>query len=108
MRKLPAFVHHLCYFCDGWIVGSSANPRKRAPRDWDIIIPYTNWGQALAYLKEKNHSFSINSFGGLKVYLSPITTVDIWPGDVGEYLKLGQAQGAWHHKTNTRITKEPR
>lgn len=70
----------LCF--DGWIVGSGVDyisGLTDSHSDWDIIIPYRNWGAFSSVFG--NSDVLLNNFGGLK-----IDGNDYWPDDVEQYL----------------------
>ena len=63
MRKYPALVSKLTTLFDGWIVGSAANPENVHPRDYDVLIPFSQWQLASALIPT---DATPNTFGGWK------------------------------------------
>lgn len=86
IAKLPALVRSFCYAHEGWIVGSAAlyllGLKDDSPRDYDILIPFYQWGIACRSIPEGS---STNSHGGVKL-ISDGVTIDVWCGDIGWFL----------------------
>lgn len=79
---LPHLIKSFCYPFESWIVGGGAkyllDIQKDLPRDWDILIPFWQWGNACRIIPEGSKT---NSFGGIK-----IENIDIWGGDIGWFM----------------------
>jgi len=101
MRTLPKIVVKMTHAHDAWIVGSAANPDNQAPRDWDIQVPYSQWGAAAMLIPPDAKP---NSFGGFKCQCEGVS-VDVWPGELGWILQRPMTQWAWHPASGLRITK---
>jgi len=43
MKVYPDLVTKLTHFCGGWLVGSSADPSNKDPRDYDVFVPVKFW-----------------------------------------------------------------
>lgn len=99
--KYPNIVTKLTTLCDGWIVGSGANPDVENPRDYDIFIPIDNWLEASNYI---NQNAKINRMGGFKV-ISDGIEVDIWTGRMENILGSNYFNFAYHPKTGVRIAR---
>jgi hypothetical protein len=86
MGKLPAMIRSFCFNNEGWIVGSGAmymiGLKEDMPRDWDILIPFYEWGKACLSIPRNSPS---NSFGGIKI-ISDEHEIDVWGGDIGWFL----------------------
>lgn len=101
---LPKLVLALTHNHDAWIVGSAADPHEIEPRDYDVLVPFYEWGPASALIPGDAR---VNSFGGWKC-VSDGVEVDVWPGDPGDLGWLMQrvrAQWAWHPKSGVRLEK---
>lgn len=101
MHKYPALVHKLCYDHEAWIVGSSANPDDENPKDFDILVPLSNWQQASLLIPSDAIP---NTFGGWKC-ISGGKEVDVWPGDLAWLLTNDMLKWAYHPRTNTGVEK---
>lgn len=76
-----------------WIVGSAADPSNKNPRDYDVIVPYSEWGRA-SHLIPKDAK--VNSFGGWKFYDEDYQCeIDVWPGELSFILLYYNAEWAW-------------
>ena len=101
MRALPAIVVQLVNMHDAWIVGSAANPDSKEIRDFDILVPFSEWRYA-AILISYYPDARPNTFGGWKL-TSEGTEVDVWPDDLGICLTNHLFEYAWHPRSGTRI-----
>ncbi len=99
MNKYPELVTKLTTVCGGWIVGSSANPENKHPRDYDIFIPFKYWMEASMYLPK---SATINRMGGFKC-ISEGIEVDVWTGDMNDFLSSNYFKYAFNPKSGVRI-----
>jgi hypothetical protein len=99
--KYPEIVTKLTTVCDGWLVGSSADPTNDNPRDYDIYIPMNNWINA-SILMPKN--VTVNSLGGFKFKVDNIE-IDIWTGDINLFLATNYFKYAYHPRTGVRIKR---
>lgn len=97
--KYPTLVNKLTTLCNGWLIGSSADPDNSNPRDWDVYIPIQYWSIACGLI-DKNAK--INTFGGFKC-ISDEVEVDVWTGNMDEFLSSNQFKFAYHPITNVRI-----
>lgn len=86
VAALPTIVRTFCYSHDAWIVGSGAEYllglKTDTPRDWDILIPFWQWGIACKTIPEGSIT---NAHGGIKLKNDDVW-VDVWAGDVGWFL----------------------
>lgn len=89
MRTLPIIVSKLCYLHDAWIV---SRPTDAEPRDWDVIVAFSEWKEAAALIPS---SAVPNSFGGWK-FADEGKTVDVWPGEMAWLMTQPAWLGAWH------------
>lgn len=100
-KSLPTLVLALTHNHDAWIVGSAADPANTDPRDYDVIVPFYEWGKA-AHLIPKDAT--VNSFGGFKC-TSDNAKIDVWPGDLGWLMQRPKTSFVWHPATNIRFQK---
>jgi len=108
-RKLPPLAIALCFDCDGWIVGSTADyaAGKESDldgRDLDIVIPAQHWNKA-SHICCNADKISINSFGGFKC-VSDGVEIDVWMDDVGSLMSNDHVKSAFHPKSRTYIKRE--
>lgn len=86
LSNLDPFIRSLLYVHRGYVVGSGAefliNQNAPEPRDWDIIIPLTNWNKCMKGIPKGSPS---NTFGGVKVTLTNGDTCDIWAQEIADY-----------------------
>lgn len=101
MKSLPAIAIKLTHICNGWIVGSAANPENVSPRDIDILIPFRNWNVASSLIPSDAKP---NTFGGWK-FTSKGVEFDVWPGDLDQLLLNDKAELAWHPQSGIRLKK---
>lgn len=100
--KLPKLVISLTHSHNAWIVGSAANPKNNEPRDYDVIVPFSEWHKACMLIPM---DASPNHFGGWKC-ISEGVEVDVWPGDIGVVImQHPMSQFVWHPATGTRWNK---
>lgn len=114
---LPRIVLALTHNHRAWIVGSAADPKNKDPRDYDVIVPYSEWGAA-AHLILSNAE--VNSFGGWKLsvkfgYKKNVSRmfkaavrwieIDVWPGELSWVMERPQCMYAWSPATGVRLTK---
>lgn len=100
--KYPKLVLALSHSHDGWIVGTGADPSVDNPRDYDIIIPYSEWQKASSLIPldaKPNH------FGGWKC-MSEGVEVDVWPGDIGWIMQRPGCLYVFQIATGIRWKKE--
>ena len=97
--KYPELVTKLTTLCSGWLVGSSANPNETEPRDYDIYIPVKYWLEASNYIPK---DAKINRMGGFKC-ISDGIEVDVWTGDMNDFLASNYFKFAYQPKTGVRI-----
>lgn len=68
IAKLPALVRSFCFSNEAWIVGSAAlyllDLKDDHPRDFDLLIPFYQWGVACRSIPENSPT---NSHGGVKL-----------------------------------------
>lgn len=101
--KLPDIVTKLTFHCDGWLIGSSADPSNYSPRDYDVFIPINNWGKA-SILIPKNAK--INTFGGFKFKDKQGNEIDVWTGEMSNFLNTVQFSFAYHPRSGVRLEKK--
>jgi hypothetical protein len=105
ISDLPALVRSFCFSNDGWIVGSGAAYLlgfNEAPNDWDILIPFWQWGEACRSIPR---GMLTNSHGGVKIPIGN-TSIDVWAGDIGWFLSQVPTMPAYavHPKTLVFLT----
>lgn len=100
VAALPGVIRSYCYQNDAWIVGSGADYllgiKVDLPRDWDILIPISNWNQACKSIPEGSKT---NAFGGVKYTVEGID-IDVWGCDLGWF--LGQLRNVPAHAVNPK------
>lgn len=96
----PKLVAALTYMHDAWVVGSAADPGNTVPRDWDIIVPFSQWNSACQLIPS---DAKVNTFGGWKVKAAEGVEIDVWPGELGSLMQNAKAKYAWHVRTDTRL-----
>lgn len=101
-NTLPKLVLALTYNHDSWIVGSAADPTNTSPRDYDVIVPFSEWGKAAHLIPSDAKP---NVFGGWKC-ISEGQEVDVWAGDLGWLMRQAKAKWAWHPSSGVRLKKE--
>lgn len=97
----PKLVLALTYSHDAWVVGSGADPDHENPRDWDIIVPYSEWQKACSLIPMDAVP---NHFGGWKC-ISEGVEVDVWPGDLGWIMQRPKLKFVWHMASGVRFKK---
>ena len=98
---LPKLVLDLAFTCDGWIVGSAADPLNSEPRDYDIIIPFSSWQNACMFIPPNAVP---NHFGGWKC-MSENIEVDVWPGELSWIMQNNRMKYVYHPKSGIRWIK---
>lgn len=103
----PVIVAVLCEKFDAWIVGSAADPENKAPRDWDVMIPWHEWdgaaGLILALVGADN--VRLNAFGGWKLRRDD-GVVDIFPGMPQSYLSAAKFKHMFHPRSLSHWKRE--
>lgn len=86
VANLPALVRSFCHSNEGWVVGGGASYllsiSENIPRDWDVLVPFWQWGLACKTIPEGSLT---NSHGGVKL-VSGDLKIDVWAGDIGWFL----------------------
>lgn len=96
--KLPKLVLALTHAHDAWIVGSGADPNNTEPRDYDVIVPYSEWQKACMLIPMDAKP---NHFGGWKC-ISEGKEIDVWCGDLGWLMQKPQMKYIWHVASGVR------
>lgn len=99
--KYPQLVSRLTKLCEGWIIGSAANPDISNPRDYDIFIPIEKWSLACAIIPIDS---KINRMGGFKA-ISEGIEIDIWTGNMNEMIATARFTYAFHPESGVRIKR---
>lgn len=99
--KYPELVTKLTTLCDGWLIGSSANPSVELPRDFDVFIPLKHWLLASNFIPK---DAKINSLGGFKCVSGGIE-VDVWTGNFEDIVSSNYFSFAYQPKTGIRINR---
>lgn len=108
-RRLPPLARTLCFDCEGWVVGSTADyiankDSSLNGRDLDIVIPSHHWNKA-SHICINADKISINSFGGFKC-VSDGVEIDVWMDDVSDLLANHHTDKAYHPRSRTYIKRE--
>lgn len=101
MKHPPKLVCSLCFGHNSWVVGSAAEESGEEPRDWDVMVPFSEWYSACFLIPSDAKP---NTFGGWKCN-SEGKIVDVWPGDLGNLFTYSQMKIAWHPKSGVRVSK---
>ncbi len=100
--KYPDLVTKLTTICRGWIVGGAANPYDQTPpKDFDIYIPMKYWLEASNLIPK---DAKINRMGGFKCK-SEGFEIDVWTGDMNDFVASEYFKFAYHPQTGIRIMK---
>lgn len=99
--KLPKLVLALTHSHDAWIVGSAADPEMKNPRDYDVIVPFSEWQKASSLVPK---DAKVNTFGGFKC-MSDGIEVDVWAGDIGWLMQRPMSIFVWHVASGIRYKK---
>ena len=97
----PKLVLAMTHAHNAWLVGSAANPENNNPRDYDVVVPYSEWQKACMLIPSDAKP---NHFGGWKC-ISEGKEVDIWPGDVAWLMQRPQTTYVWHLLSGIRWKK---
>lgn len=81
-KKYPDLVTKLLNTCEGWLIGSSANPDYDNPRDYDVFIPIKYWSMACCLIPKDT---KINTLGGFKC-ISDNIEVDVFTGNCEDFI----------------------
>lgn len=100
-RGLPAIVKKLTHGFDAWVVGSAADPNNDDPKDYDVQVPFSTWGQACLLIPKDAVP---NSFGGFR-FEDDGMSIDVWPGELGWIFQRPACKWAWHPASGIFITK---
>lgn len=101
MKTLPELVVRITSSFDAWIVGSAADPSNKDPRDYDVQVPYSQWGKACLLIPK---DAKVNTFGGFKC-ISEGKEVDIWPGELGWVMTRPMSKWVWHPASGIRYLR---
>lgn len=103
--KYSSTVSFLCQQCDGWIVGSAADPENVNPRDIDIIIPFSKWHIALGALPKDRSRIKLNTYGGFKFDDENGVEIDMWTGELNTILTYHNVKYLYDPWRNIRYEK---
>lgn len=85
LLRVDSLVRYMCKYHNGLIVGSGAQwligETDKTPRDFDVIIPPSEWAQACRSIPRGSLT---NSFGGVCIE-GERNKIDLWCGDIQEY-----------------------
>lgn len=104
--KYSSTVSFLCQQCDGWIVGSAADPQNSNPRDIDIIIPFSKWHVALGALPKDRSKIKVNTYGGFKFDDENGIEIDMWTGEFNTILTYHGVKWIYNPWNNIRFKKD--
>ena len=99
MRTLPELVIKLTHAHDAWIVGGAADPNKEEIRDYDVQVPFSEWGKACMLIPK---DATRNTLGGFKC-ISEGIEVDVWAGELGWIMQKPMCEWAYHPASGIRI-----
>lgn len=95
----PPLVAKLCEHYEAWIVGSGADTLCTNPRDWDVMVPLSMWGECAALIPADAVP---NTFGGWKCQSNGIE-VDVWPGELSRVMGHHRSKFAWQPRYGIRL-----
>lgn len=104
LEDFPDFLRPLCIDHGAWVVGSAAqyiigvSLSDSKPRDWDVLVPLTEWPKACRLVPWKAVA---NSFGGYKIEVQGIKA-DVWPDDLNSFIAKATA-----YTTSPNIAIQP-
>lgn len=98
-HRAPDLVRKLVSVCDAWIVGSACSQEK--PRDYDVYIPMKYWKEACRLIPKK---VKVNTLGGFKC-MSDGCEVDVWTGDINDFLSSNYFKEAYHPESGIHIIR---
>jgi len=101
INRLPRLVRLICSNTGAWLVGSSADPKNTAPKDYDIAVSFKNWYD-VAVLIPKDAKPTL--FGGWK-FKSDGKDVDVWPDYIINIFTCSKCEWMWQPQLNIRINK---
>lgn len=99
--QIPKLVAMLTHHHEAWVVGSAASPDNTNPRDYDVVVPLSQWQAASALIPMDAVP---NTFGGWKI--KGDVEIDVWPGDLGFVMKHPKSRYAWSPSLGVRLKKE--
>ena len=99
-KKLPPLVTKLVTFCDAWIVGGYLY--NNDARDIDLFIPFKHWQLASSYIPK---DAKINTMGGFKCLIDNVE-IDIWTGDMNDFLQSNYFRQCYSPKYGIFIKRE--
>lgn len=97
---LPKLVTQLTTVCNAWVVGSAVD--NQTPRDYDIYVPIGHWRTACCLMPSNAR---VNRMGGFKC-ISEDIEVDVWTGDMSDFLASDYFTKALHPQTGVKIIRE--
>lgn len=100
LMKYPELVTKLTTICNAWIVGGAVDNEN--PIDYDLYIPFSKWREACAIIPKDS---KINRMGGFKC-VSEAIDVDIWTGDMSDFLASNYFSKAYHPQTGVKIYRK--
>lgn len=106
IKGAPALVLWLTQEVGCWVVGSRADftlDRVTSTSDWDILVPWSLWEHVIGALPLE--SVIPTRRGGWRVRREGQPDIDVFPGEVGEWMKIPFVRVAWHPKSATVIEK---
>ena len=99
MKKLPELVTRLTTVCSAWIVGGAVDDNN--PKDYDIFVPIKYWREACIIIPK---NATINRMGGFKC-ISDGIEVDVWTGEMSDFLASAYFNKCYHPQTGVKIVK---
>lgn len=98
----PKLVLSLAHAHDAWLVGSAADPENLLPRDYDMVVPYSEWQKACMLIPKDAKP---NTFGGWKCTCNGVE-VDVWPGELGWIMQRPRTKYALHIASGVLLKKQ--
>ena len=103
-KNLPASVCQLTQNFSAWIVGSTADPKRKSKdiTDIDVVVPFENWSAASALIPSDAKK---NTYGGWS-YEEKGLKVDVWPCSLNDLMCNSYLKYLWQPKYNIRYVKQ--
>lgn len=101
--QFPPTVQALCSNFGAWIVGSAALEDSTDPRDYDVQVPFSEWGKACHLIPK---DAQVNSMGGWKFkerFRDKEVEIDVWPGELGFVFQQGLTVAALQPMYGVRL-----
>lgn len=106
LRGAPSLVLWLVQEVGCWVVGSRADftlDRVHEGSDWDILVQPSLWGVAVGGIPLDH--VKATRRGGWRVVMEGKPVIDVFPGDLSDWMSKACTRVAWHPKSGVVIEK---